>query len=135
KQEQDDHGAHVDEDERPGDELRRQEEEEGGDPAHRGHEEQGGVDHVPGRHHPEPAEQRGQGDGQEGPVDGLGDPVGERHFSSSGWSGTVASQSCSLSMSCIMSPICASEYSYSGLQNSASNGQTSTQMPQYMQRA
>ena len=28
-----------------------------------------------------------------------------------------------------------SEYSYSGLQNSASNGQTSTQMPQYMQRA
>ena len=26
-----------------------------------------------------------------------------------------------------------SENSYSGLQNSASNGQTSTQMPQYMQ--
>ena len=25
-----------------------------------------------------------------------------------------------------------SEYSYSGLQNRASNGQTSTQMPQYM---
>ena len=28
-----------------------------------------------------------------------------------------------------------SEYSYSGLQNSASNGHTSTQMPQYMQSA
>ena len=28
-----------------------------------------------------------------------------------------------------------SEYSYSGLQKSASNGQTSTQIPQYMQRA
>ena len=28
-----------------------------------------------------------------------------------------------------------SEYSYSGLQNSASNGQTSTQMPQYMHSA
>ena len=28
-----------------------------------------------------------------------------------------------------------SENSYSGLQNSASNGQTSTQMPQYMQSA
>ena len=31
--------------------------------------------------------------------------------------------------------MCGSEYSYSGLQNSASNGQTSTQMPQYMHRA
>ncbi len=29
----------------------------------------------------------------------------------------------------------ASEYSYSGLQNRASNGQTSTQIPQYMQSA
>ena len=28
-----------------------------------------------------------------------------------------------------------SEYSYSGLQNSASNGHTSTQIPQYMQSA
>ena len=28
-----------------------------------------------------------------------------------------------------------SEYSYSGLQNRASKGQTSTQMPQYMQSA
>jgi hypothetical protein len=28
-----------------------------------------------------------------------------------------------------------SEYSYSGLQNNASNGHTSTQMPQYMHNA
>src|SRR5690606_41233189 len=97
--------------------------------------DQGGVDRVTSRHHPERAERRGRSDSQEGTVDGLGDPVGARHFSISGWSGSVASQSCRLSMSCIMSPICASEYSYSGLQNSASNGQTSTQMPQYMQRA
>ena len=31
--------------------------------------------------------------------------------------------------------MCGSEYSYSGLQNRASNGHTSTQMPQYMHSA
>ena len=38
-------------------------------------------------------------------------------------------------MSCIISPIFTSEYSYSGDQNKASNGHTSTQIPQYMQSA
>jgi len=33
-----------------------------------------------------------------------------------------------------MAPISVSEYSNCGLQNRASNGQTSTQMPQYMHR-
>ena len=55
--------------------------------------------------------------------------------SSSGASGTVSIHSPSFSLSCRRSAIFGSEYSYSGLQNSASNGHTSTQMPQYMHSA
>ena len=55
--------------------------------------------------------------------------------SSSGYSGTVSIHSPSLVLSWSRSAMRGSEYSYSGLQNRASNGQTSTQMPQYMHSA
>ena len=74
-----------------------------------------------------------------GDVDAVGGEDGGAHLpapaSSSGASGTVSIHSPSFSLSWRRSAIFGSEYSYSGLQNRASNGQTSTQMPQYMHRA
>ena len=52
-----------------------------------------------------------------------------------GGGNTAYVHSSSFSFSCVSSTMSYSEYSNSGLQNSASNGQTSTQMPQYMQSA
>ena len=48
---------------------------------------------------------------------------------------TVYVHSSSFSFSCVSSTMSYSAYSNSGLQKSASNGQTSTQIPQYMQSA
>ena len=58
-------------------------------------------------------------------------PVG----SSSGGGGTEPSHSRSWSRSWVSSVSSPEAYPYSGDQNSASNGQTSTQIPQYMQSA
>src|SRR5437764_13930768 len=55
--------------------------------------------------------------------------------SSGGGSGTVSIHSPSRSLSCNRSAMFDSEYSNSGVQKRASNGQTSTQMPQYMHSA
>ena len=86
-----------------------------------------------------------QGNDAEGDILGDVDVRGEEdgvHFfffsapaSSAGASGTVSIHSPNLVLSCSRSAILGSLYSYSGLQNSASNGHTSTQMPQYMHRA
>src|SRR5204863_4671855 len=56
-------------------------------------------------------------------------------ISSGSGSGTESIHSPSFFLSWRSRAMFHSEYSYSGLQNSASNGHTSTQMPQYMQRA
>ena len=58
-------------------------------------------------------------------------PVG----SSSGGGGTEPSHSRSWSRSWVSSATSPAAYAYSGDQNSASNGQTSTQIPQYMHSA
>src|SRR5690606_34322039 len=59
----------------------------------------------------------------------AGSPLG----SCAGGGGTVAIHSPRRSCSCSRSRMSYSAYSNSGDQNSASNGHTSTQMPQYMQ--
>ena len=53
--------------------------------------------------------------------------------SRAGGAGTVHIHSRSRSFSCVRSETSYSAYSNSGVQNNASNGQTSMQMPQYMQ--
>src|SRR3954462_6317903 len=54
---------------------------------------------------------------------------------SAGGAGTVGIHSRSRSRSCFLSTMSPWEYSNSGDQNNASNGQTSMQMPQYMHNA
>ena len=135
EEEEDEHRPDVDQDHHPGDELGGQHQEQDGGAAEGRDEEQGGMHHVLGGHHFQRRKQRQESDDQEHPIDGGADPVSEAHFSNSGSGGTVSSQSWSRSMSWSISPIWVSEYSYSGDQNRASKGQTSTQIPQYMHRA
>ena len=130
-----------------------------GDAGEHDHEVQGGVDDVLGRDHPQGGEHRGGG--QDAEDDVLGDHDADsfglrdrlircvsqalaaevRHQRPSragfegGGSGTVSIHSPSLSLSWSRSAMWGSEYSNSGLQNRASNGHTSTQIPQYMQSA
>src|SRR4029079_17485993 len=98
------------------------------------HEEQRGVHDVLRRHDADRRDRHGRGDDPEEDV--LGDHYFFRAPSSRGsgsWTVSIPSPSRSLSWS--SSAMRDSLYSNSGLQNSASNGHTSTQIPQYMQSA
>jgi hypothetical protein len=147
--EQDHHSADVHEHLRDGDELRRGEDVLGGDAGKDEDQPEGGVDDVVGRDDADGGDQHHGGNDVEPDVLGHVDIVGslgqqrQTHdyfffsapASSSGASGTVSIHSPSFVLSCSRSAMCGSEYSYSGLQNKASNGHTSTQIPQYMHSA
>ena len=116
-----------------------------GDTGEHQHQPERGVHHVLGGDDAQRGEDHHRRDDPEGDVLRDVDVVGREqhdraHFfwaptSSSGASGTVCIHSPSLSLSWSRSAMRGSEYSYSGLQKSASNGHTSTQMPQYMHSA
>src|ERR1051325_10530563 len=144
EEEQHDDRADVDEDLDDPQELRLEEDVLGGDPGQHDDQGQGGVDDVLHGRHAEARHRHTDGDDPEGDVLGGGGGKDDRHYffpltsapTSSGSGGlTVSIHSPSLSLSWSNAPMRGSEYSYSGLQNRASNGQTSTQMPQYMHRA
>src|SRR5262249_7523870 len=136
EEEQHDHRADVDENLHPRDELLAEQDELRGAAGEHHHEVQRGVHDVLGSHDADRAERHRRGDDPEGNV--LGDhflPFTSAPISSGSGSGTVSIHSPSLYLSWRRSAMRVSEYSNSGLQNSASNGQTSTQMPQYMHSA
>ena len=130
EEEQDDDRPDVDQDQRQRDELGRQQEEH---PGHRGrgsHQKQGGPDHVLRGDHPDRRVDQEQSQHDVDPVDGweanrresrgsAGAPrcVRDQLTHSTATQrqlrglGTVASQSWSRSMSCIIFPIDCSEYS------------------------
>src|SRR5690606_34440539 len=117
----------------------------------------GGVDDVAGGDHPQRGQDDGGGDDPEGDVlghhlhhplsasPGRSGPRSAHRGTFFGFislpasygskSGTVFIHSPRRSLSWSRSAMRCSPYSNSGLQNRASNGQTSTQMPQYMQSA
>ena len=121
----------------------------GGDAGEDKDEPESGVDNVVGRDDAGGSDQHHRGDEVEADVLGdvhvvgsLGQQSDDHDYfffsapaSSSGASGTVSIHSPSFVLSCSRSAMCGSEYSYSGLQNKASNGHTSTQIPQYMHSA
>ncbi len=137
EEEQHDDGADVDQHLRDRDELGSEQHVLGRGTAEHDHEPERGVHDVVRRHDADRSEGHGGRDHAEGDV--LRD---HRYFfftsapaSRAGASGTVSIHSLSRSLSWSRSAMRGSEYSYSGLQNNASNGHTSTQMPQYMHSA
>ena len=148
EQEQHHHRPDVDKHLRDGHELGRGEDVLRRDTGEHEHQPQRGVNDIVRAHDPDRGDDHHQGDHREPDVlgdvdiaDGDDRGDGRAHFffsapaSSSGASGTVSIHSPSLALSCRRSAMRGSLYSYSGLQNKASNGQTSTQMPQYMHSA
>ena len=136
EQEQHDHRADVDEHLHPRDEFLAEQEELTRAAGEHDHEEQRRVHDVLRRDDTDGAQRHRGREHTERDVlrDHYFFPFWAPSSSGSG-SGTVSIHSPSLSLSCSSSAMRRSEYSNSGLQNSASNGHTSTQMPQYMQSA
>ena len=144
EQEQHDDRADVDDHLDDAQELGLEKDVLGGHPGQHDDQSQGGVDDVLHRDDADGRHRHRDGDDPEGDVLGGGLSKDDRHYffpltsapTSSGSGGlTVCIHSPSFSLSWRSAPIRGSEYSYSGLQNRASKGQTSTQMPQYMHRA
>ena len=143
EEEQHHHRADVDEHLGDGDELGSQQDVLRGGTGHHDHQRERGVNDVAVGDDTDRGHDHHRGDEPEADVLGDLDTGGKHHYlpflsaptSSAGASGTVSIHSPSLSLSCRRSAMRGSLYSYSGLQNRASNGHTSTQIPQYMHSA